>query len=131
MLPSVVEVPSFVTKPEISHWGPQKLMILTMALLVDCALMLMLIFFAAFHVRMVLTNETTIEGYSSEFDVGSRTNWEQVMGSDYRLWFVPLWGKGPAGDGINWPTKLPSQRASDDENQPWLEEGDTSEDEYT
>lgn len=28
----------------------------------------------------------------------------QVFGSDPWLWFLPVWGAGPAGDGIHWPT---------------------------
>ncbi len=105
LLPGVVELPSFRAKPGVAHWGPQRLTVVTMALLLDCALLLMLVFFGAFHVRMVLLNETTIEGHSPEYDVGYRRNWEQVMGSDPYYWFLPLWGRGPAGDGVHWPMR--------------------------
>ena len=76
---------------------------------------------------MAWLNETTIEGHSPAFDVGARRNFEQVraapqgppspgpapegnwprcvrqvFGSDPRLWFLPVWGGGPAGDGVHW-----------------------------
>ena len=28
----------------------------------------------------------------------------QVFGKDRRLWLIPIYGDGPVGDGINWPT---------------------------
>lgn len=79
---------------------------------------------------MAWLNETTIEGHSPAFDVGARRNFEQVraapqgppspgpapegnwprcvrqvFGSDPRLWFLPVWGGGPAGDGVHWPSR--------------------------
>ena len=78
----------------------------TMAFLLDAALAIMLLCFGGFHLRMVTRNETTIEGNSPEFDVGRRRNWEQVFGTDARLWFLPVWGGGPAGDGVHWPSPL-------------------------
>ena len=87
-------------------WTPGMFMISWMAMLMDTTLVLMLLCFATFHVRMVLLNETTIEGPSPEFHVGMRRNWAQVMGRDRRLWFLPLWGGGPDGDGVHWPSPL-------------------------
>ena len=57
-------------------WTPGMFMISWMAMLMDTTLVLMLLCFATFHVRMVLLNETTIEGPSPVFDVGRRKNWE-------------------------------------------------------
>ena len=76
-------------------WTPGMFMITWMAMLMDATLVLMLLCFASFHVRMVLLNETTIEGPSPVFDIGRRKNWEQVFGKDPHFWFLPLWGAGP------------------------------------
>ena len=59
-----------------------------------------------------MLNETTIEGHSPEFQVGLRRNWMQVMGKDPLLWFLPVWGGGPDGDGIHWPSPLVSGHAA-------------------
>ena len=81
-------------------------MICTMGTILDGALILMLSCFMPFHFRMVLLNETTIEGPSPEFHVGMTRNWRQVMGRERRLWFLPVYGDGPDGDGIHWPSPL-------------------------
>lgn len=47
-------------------------------MLVVQALSVMLLCFFSFHVRMVLLNETTIEGPSSMYNINSRANWEQA-----------------------------------------------------
>ena len=65
----------------------------------------MLLCFASFHMRMAALNETTIEGPSPAFHVGLRRNWEQVFGTNPWLWLLPVWGGGPAGDGVHWPTR--------------------------
>ena len=75
-----------------------------MAVLLDGALAVMLACFCPFHIRMALLNETTIEGPSPMFDVGYRKNWQSVFGRDPRLWFLPLYGGGPDGDGVHWPS---------------------------
>ena len=77
-----------------------------MGTILDGALIVMLSCFMPFHVRMVLLNETTIEGPSPEFHAGLLRNWKQVMGKDRRFWMLPWWGDGPDGDGIHWPSPL-------------------------
>ena len=42
-------------------WGPNRYMVVAMALMVDATLVLMLLCFFSFHAHMVLRNETTIE----------------------------------------------------------------------
>mmetsp|Transcript_32319 Transcript_32319/g.101809 ORF Transcript_32319/g.101809 Transcript_32319/m.101809 type:complete len:277 (-) Transcript_32319:547-1377(-) len=42
-------------------WGPNRYMVVAMALMVDATLVLMLLCFFTFHAHMVLRNETTIE----------------------------------------------------------------------
>ena len=87
------------------QWGAQRYMFGMMAAFVDLALAFMLSCFAPFHIRMAMLNETTIEGPSPMFDVGERRNWQQVFGTDSRLWFLPVYGGGPDGDGIHWPSR--------------------------
>jgi len=86
------------------QWGPQRYMFALMATLIDGALCIMLACFCPFHIRMALLNETTIEGPSPMFDVGYRRNWQQVFGRDPVLWFLPVYGGGPDGDGVHWPS---------------------------
>ena len=86
--------------------GQSHYMAATMACILDGAIALMLTCFAPFHVRMAYLNETTIEGPSPEFDVGMRRNWMQVMGTEPRYWFLPVYGGGPDGDGHHWPSPL-------------------------
>ena len=75
-----------------------------------------LLCFATFHLRMVLLNETTIEGPSPVFNVGKRKNWESVMGKNPTYWLLPLWGEGPNGDGVHWPTAPADDCGSDGEH---------------
>eukprot|EP00300_Choanocystis_sp_HF-7_P040534 c7014_g1_i2.p1 GENE.c7014_g1_i2~~c7014_g1_i2.p1 ORF type:complete len:250 (+),score=48.37 c7014_g1_i2:212-961(+) len=95
------------------------------AFILDSALVLTLACFATFHVFMVVNNETTIDGSSlPQYNVGWRQNTEQVMGANPWLWLLPVYGSGPVGDGINWPTSdthdskalLRRDSASDDMN---------------
>mmetsp|Transcript_56979 Transcript_56979/g.123844 ORF Transcript_56979/g.123844 Transcript_56979/m.123844 type:complete len:315 (+) Transcript_56979:145-1089(+) len=97
------------------HWSPARSMVAMMAMLLDATLLVMLLCFGGFHIHMVLYNETTIEGSSPHFDVGPRRNWEQVFGENPWLWFLPVWGKGPAGNGIHWPMNRLSDLRSGDE----------------
>jgi len=65
--------------------------------------------FGGMHAKMVLRNETTIEmKYYPEvqlkYSVGAFRNTQQVMGVNTWEWFLPIYGSGPAGDGITWPT---------------------------
>jgi len=91
--------------------GQQKYMLACMGVVLDCALLCMLSCFCPFHIRMAMKNETTIEGPSPEFDVGMLQNVRSVFGSDPRLWLLPVWGGGPEGDGLHWPSgEMPSMR---------------------
>lgn len=86
--------------------GSTRYMMACMGTALDAALVLMLSCFLPFHARMAMLNETTIEGPSPDFDVGRRRNWQQVFGRDRRLWLLPVWGSGPDGDGLHWPSPL-------------------------
>jgi len=86
--------------------GPNRFMVCTMSTVLDCALIVMLSCFMPFHVRMVMLNETTIEGPSPEFHAGVLRNWRQVMGKERWAWFLPIWAGGPDGDGVHWPSPM-------------------------
>ena len=105
--------------------------IMLVALIIDGLFGLLLMCFTGFHFNMALNNETTIDSeayvdtkkrrekipthvhtqsstfhnpHSGAFNVGRRRNWEQVFGTNPWLWFVPVFGSGPAGNGLVWPT---------------------------
>jgi len=88
-----------------ARWGSNRLMVAMLGMLLDAALSVMLLCFAGFHCRMVLLNETTIEGPSPVYNINPRANWEQVFGTNSWLWFLPVYGGGPAGDGVHWPSR--------------------------
>ena len=69
--------------------------------------------FLKFHIKLVLTNSTTIESLDTDhkkenqkFNLSQRENWEQVFGSDPLFWFFPIPTKRgrPEGDGLTWRT---------------------------
>ena len=95
--------PHIVVPPQTRRWAAGSLMMTVTALILDTTLAFMLLCFFTFHLRMVLKNETTIEGPSPQFDVGARRNCAQVFGANRWLWLLPVWGDGPDGDGVHWP----------------------------
>lgn len=67
--------------------------------------------FFKFHVKLVLSNSTTIDNMDKKnaqkpnlYDKGSRLNWFQVFGKNKYLWFLPITGVSgkPIGDGVLW-----------------------------
>ena len=69
--------------------------------------------FLKFHIKLVLSNSTTIESLDTDhkkenqkFNLSHRENWEQVFGSDPLFWFFPIQTKRgrPEGDGLTWRT---------------------------
>jgi hypothetical protein len=94
---------------------------LLMALAVDVSLSLVLFLFFLFHLKLVVCNQTTIETEletlpSPSFNVGVRKNVEQVFGANAWLWWLPMWGSGPVGDGISWPRAGDSTASSADDS---------------
>ena len=70
--------------------------------------------FVKFHIKLVLTNSTTIENLdkehaeeNSKFCLRPYENWIQVFGDDKRYWLLPIvCEKGaPRGDGLIWPLR--------------------------
>jgi len=43
-----------------------------------------------------------------------------VLGADPRLWLLPVYGGGPAGDGVHWPVHVPPR---EEESEGDVEEG--------
>ena len=72
--------------------------------------------FMCFHLNMAVKNDTTIEGRSPNFDVGTMRNLRSVFGRDMWTWPLPFYLRGPDGDGLHWPRasdgKLPSLTTS-------------------
>ena len=66
--------------------------------------------FFKFHVRLILTNSTTIENMDKKnnqkdlFNRGVQNNWYQVFGKNKMLWMLPITGISgkPIGDGVIW-----------------------------
>lgn len=76
-------------------------------------IMVLITMFLRFHIQLALSNKTTIENlekkneeYLSLYDIGAKSNWEQIFGGNKMLWPFPIFaGSGkPLGDGIYWPT---------------------------
>ncbi len=62
----------------------------------------------AFHVMLILKNQSTLEMdilYNvNPFNLGSRSNWEQVFGEDWKTWFLPIAPKRTV-NGITYPKR--------------------------
>ena len=67
--------------------------------------------FFKFHVKLILSNSTTIDNMdkkniqkSNVYDKGSTLNWYQVFGRNKFLWLLPITGISgkPIGDGVIW-----------------------------
>ena len=86
---------------------------LALGAFIDLIFGTMLLFFAAVHIKMAASNETSIESgpRARRFSLGWRRNLESVFGrargdglrGRWR-WFIPLHFDGPVGDGVHWPT---------------------------
>lgn len=73
--------------------------------------MFVLTMFFKFHLKLVLENKTTIETidkkgeeFDSPYSLGHDSNFNQVMGTNKLLWFIPLNSSSgqPLGNGIDW-----------------------------
>jgi hypothetical protein len=68
--------------------------------------------FLRFHINLVVKNNTTLEHLdakrknqliSQKYNVGLKTNWEQIFGKNICMWFLPLESRNEEYDGINYP----------------------------
>jgi palmitoyltransferase len=79
-------------------------------------------FFFSFHVKLVISNMTTIEHMEKKrnnevtnYDMGLYYNFVQIFGKNPYLWMIPVFMRSgkPIGDGVVWPQK-PSKAQSYD-----------------
>lgn len=69
--------------------------------------------FLKYHLKLVLSNTTTIESLDPDFsktnkyNINLKENWEQVFGINKFFWFLPIINEKsyPKGDGLTWPVK--------------------------
>eukprot|EP00316_Scyphosphaera_apsteinii_P017381 CAMPEP_0119321080 /NCGR_PEP_ID=MMETSP1333-20130426/54344_1 /TAXON_ID=418940 /ORGANISM="Scyphosphaera apsteinii, Strain RCC1455" /LENGTH=179 /DNA_ID=CAMNT_0007327953 /DNA_START=464 /DNA_END=999 /DNA_ORIENTATION=+ len=93
---------------EKGRWLPgiANAVVLVVMLVVDVILLALLVPFLVVHLRMAVKNQTTIDGDRfPQYDLGPRRNLQQVFGSSLAVWWLPLYFKGPDGDGVHWPCK--------------------------
>ncbi|KAG7546537.1 Palmitoyltransferase DHHC domain [Arabidopsis suecica] len=89
------------------------------AFVVNIAFALSVLGFLIMHIMLVARNTTTIEAYEKHtvnwpYNVGRKTNFEQVFGSDKMYWFVPLYTeddkrKLPALGGLDFTSRSESE----------------------
>ena len=92
---------SELSTPELVH-----ACFLLIAAMANMVATLLLGIFGSWHVQMALRNRTSIVEPENEevYDVGTLSNWRQVMGRKWWLWALPLWlDDAPHGDGTSWP----------------------------
>jgi hypothetical protein len=86
-------------------------MFLLSAYSLNLLLTLTISFFFKFHVKLVLSNSTTIDNMDKKnlqkpniYDKGAELNWYQVFGKNKYLWLLPITGISgkPIGDGVIW-----------------------------
>eukprot|EP00754_Rhynchopus_humris_P041519 Rhum_TRINITY_DN25076_c0_g1::Rhum_TRINITY_DN25076_c0_g1_i1::g.181107::m.181107/K20028/ZDHHC2_15_20; palmitoyltransferase ZDHHC2/15/20 len=101
--PNETASPSATPAPGTQSVGSQ--LLFRVVFIVNAFFAVVLCFFTFFHIRLALSNETTIENEkaAAKYDVGKWDNWQQVFGENPWYWFLPLWGNGPGGNGIDWP----------------------------
>merc|ERR1712144_96188 len=76
--------------------SPADLAVSFMAFIVDLAFSLSLFGFIIMHLKLIAANCTTIEMFEKErikpwpYDKGMRRNFEEVLGTNYFYWFMPI-----------------------------------------
>ena len=80
----------------------------TAVYIADVILCFTLFFFWGHHMWLILSNSTTVEQQARfptvKYDIGYYKNLKQVLGKNPWFWLLPVWGGGPEGNGIEWPT---------------------------
>jgi len=114
VISSIVEIIQRIRMLIYVHDLPMMYIVASVIMLIAYSMCVMLICtltnFIKFHLKLVLENYTTIEnlereeGARSKFDIGRGRNWEQVFGSNPRLWWLPAHvpASRPVGDGVRW-----------------------------
>jgi len=103
--------PSSTAIPHRDHFNPfgaspASIGVMTLlATIIDSVFAISLLIFACAHIWMAGRNQTSIEGasYAHVYRLTPYVrNIEIVFGTNRLYWFLPLYGDGPAGDGVHW-----------------------------
>jgi len=105
-----------------------------LAYILNCVLFVVLSFFYSFHVKLVISNMTTIEHMEKKrsnepvtvnYDMGLYYNFVQIFGKNPYLWALPVFFKSgrPIGDGIVWPQKPSTAQVYDEPTNRATEQG--------
>lgn len=121
---SFVYIYEAVKYPGILRLHELKNAILTIIVYLFSGLITVLMFrFTKFHRKIVSENKTTIEDlekksapYKSKYDIDFWFNWEQVMGKNVYLWWIPIMPHScmPPGDGIYYKKNKAVKDSDDD-----------------
>mmetsp|Transcript_9427 Transcript_9427/g.11299 ORF Transcript_9427/g.11299 Transcript_9427/m.11299 type:complete len:354 (+) Transcript_9427:229-1290(+) len=78
-----------------------------MAFIFDVTFSIFLFCFFGLHLTFAMKNQTSIENgrRALKYRLDVSSNMESVFGKDRRSWLCPVYGDGPAGDGVHWLTR--------------------------
>lgn len=113
LLPSFI---NFFGEAKNHSASPGNLSIIFLAFVINLAFALSLLCFIVMHVSLLSSNTTSIEVYEKrravrwKYDLGRKTNFEQVFGKKKALWLFPLYSEDdfssiPALHGLDFPTR--------------------------
>ncbi len=108
LLPQLPDLYPWAKDEAQEHWFPgvMNVAVLITVIVVDVVMLLVLLPFLIWHIKMARKNQTTIEqGRFPEFDISASTNLRQVFGNSRLSWWIPLYLGGPGGDGLSWPIR--------------------------
>lgn len=110
------------------HSYQAKLMAKCFLIILNHLILLVLTFlecgFLKYHLKLVLSNTTTIESLDPDFsktnkyNINLKENWEQVFGINKAFWFLPIINEKsyPKGDGLSWPVNEPDDHNKESKN---------------
>ncbi|XP_051912773.1 uncharacterized protein LOC127595124 [Hippocampus zosterae] len=112
----LINIPAIARRVDEQPPGLAALMVLLAAgCLLELVVLAMIGAFFKFHLGLLFGNLTTIEmleqqrskgdSPSSDYDIGSLYNFQQVFGRNKLYWPLPIFPEddGPVGDGVLWP----------------------------
>ncbi|KAF7843887.1 putative protein S-acyltransferase 12 [Senna tora] len=96
--------------------SPGSFAVVFLASILNLAFALSLLCFVIMHLSLLLSNTTSVEVYEKKkgvrwrYDLGRKTNFEQVFGTKKALWLLPMFSKEdldnvPALQGLEFPTR--------------------------
>ncbi|XP_050235681.1 probable protein S-acyltransferase 12 [Mercurialis annua] len=118
MLDTLVLLPSFIkffNEAKDHSTSPSRLAVIFLAFVLNLAFALSLLCFIVMHASLLSTNTTSVEVYEKKravrwkYDMGRKSNFEQVFGTNKALWLFPLFSKDdldkiPSLNGLDFPT---------------------------